>query len=230
MDIPAEVTRAQLRYEGIDALEKNAIQPHTRNARDINLHPSAPKGPTTPVGACGYILPRQGDKESGRPICFVYASETDEDDGREFFLQPPRVRESTNYQLIEAWTVYPLFYETVFKELRDELLVALAVARANSSNEYITLDQSLAGVVYAGLHSLSHLPPIFPKLFPRLDDWNGQTLQGFLAWSDRNDNECVHTLSDDQFIGFHDAFEVSGNTVRLLYALEHTTFPKHKTA
>src|SRR3954471_24978466 len=64
--MPAGQTTVQLRYEGIDALEKKAIQPYARNARDTNLHLLGTQGADDPVGARGYILTRQGDKKSGR--------------------------------------------------------------------------------------------------------------------------------------------------------------------
>ena len=213
----------QLRYEGIDALEKHAIQPHAQDARDANLRFLGTNGPGDEVGSRGYILTRQGDKKSGRPVCFVYVGETDEDDGAAIFLLPERVRESVNYWLIEAGMVYPLFYETLFMELRTALLEGLVAARTNKRG-YINLDQSAAGAHYAGPHALGTLPPIFPKLFRRLDDWNGNTLQGFLAWLERNDDERVHTLSDGRFIGFQDALVVIGNDVRMLYAPEDMVF------
>ena len=100
---------------------------------------------------------------------------------------------------------------------------SLAAARAAGSG-HINLDSSAAGAAYAGPNALDELPPIFPKLFRRLDDWNGDTLNGFLQWLDRNDNERVHTLSDDRFVGFQDLLEVDGNIVRLLYAPEDMVF------
>jgi hypothetical protein len=153
----------------------------------------------------------------------VYPGETDEDDGASVFLDGLRVRQSVNYMLIEAGMVYPLYYETLFMELRAELSQGLAIAREGDKG-HINLDKSGAGVAYAGPHALDALPPIFPKLFRRLDDWNGSTLQGFLTWLDQNDNERVHTLSDGRFIGFQDALEVSGDTVRMLYAPEDMVF------
>lgn len=221
--MPLTAKTVQLRYEGVDALEKHAIQPHAQEARDTNLHLLGTQGADDPVGARGYILTREGDKKSGRPVCFVYTGETDEDDGSQIFLQPEHVRASVNYQLMEAGMVYPLFYETLFRELRDELLIALQTARAQN-NGYINLDQSATGVTYGGQAGLGNLPPVFPKLFRRLDDWNGPTLQGFLNWLEQNDNERVHTLSDDRFIGFQDALEIIGNDIRLLYAPEDMVF------
>lgn len=110
----------QLRYEGIDALEKHAIEPHAQNARDANLRLLGTTGAADPAGARGYILTREGDMKAGRPVCFVFAGEADEDDGTAVFLRSDRVRHSVNFQLLEAGMAYPLFYETLFKELRDE--------------------------------------------------------------------------------------------------------------
>ena len=221
--MPPNATTVQLRFEGIDALEKHAIQPHANDARDFNLRLLGTQGVNDAVGARGYILTREGDKKSGRPVCFVYPGATDEDDGANVFLRAERVRGSVNFQLMQAGMVYPLFYETLFKELREVLVEALVEAR-DGNRGYIVLDESAIGVAYAGPHALGDLPPIFPKLFRRLDDWNGPTLQGFKDWLDRNDNERTHTLSDDRFIGFQDTLEVNGNSVRLLYAPEDMVF------
>lgn len=221
--MPLSATTVQLRYEGIDALERHAIQPHARDARDANLRLLGTQGADDAVGARGYILTREGDKKSGRPICFVYPGETNEDDGDTVFLRPERVRESVNFKLLEAGMVYPLFYETLFMELRSELLKGLAIARSNG-NGYINLDKSNVGVAYGGPNALDALPPIFPKLFRRLDAWNGSTLEGFLRWLEQTENERVHTLSDGRFIGFQDALQVTGNNVRMLYAPEDLVF------
>ena len=221
--MPLNAVTVQLRYEGIDALEKHAIQPHAQQARDKNLELLGTTGPNDAVGSRGYILTREGDKKSGRPVCFVYTGDTKKDDGSPVFLDPARVRESVNYKLIDAGMVYPLFYETLFKELREELLRGLNAARANNRG-YINRDESAKGVTYTGPDDLAALPPIFPKLFRRLDSWNGETLQGFRMWLEQNDDERVYTLSDGRFIGFQDALKVVGDTVRVLYAPEDMVF------
>ena len=162
--MPPNATTVQLRFEGIDALEKHAIQPHANDARDFNLRLLGTQGVNDAVGARGYILTREGDKKSGRPVCFVYPGATDEDDGANVFLRAERVRGSVNFQLMQAGMVYPLFYETLFKELREVLVEALVEAR-DGNRGYIVLDESAIGVAYAGPHALGDLPPIFPKLF-----------------------------------------------------------------
>jgi hypothetical protein len=228
VEMSHQAITVQLRYEGIDTLEKHAIQPHATDARDANLQLLGTEGPSDPVGSRGYVLTREGDMKTRRPICFVFVGDPDETDGSSVRLEAARVRSSVNYQLLEAGMAYPLFYETLFKELRDVLVVALNNARAaNPRRGHITLDQSGAGVEYSGRHNLDELPPIFPKLFRRLDGWNGwdgQTLDGFLTWLDQTENERVHTLSDGRFIGFQDALEVTGNRIRMLYAPEDMVF------
>jgi hypothetical protein len=219
----ATATTVQLRYEGIDALEKHAIAPHALNARDTNLRLLGTQGATDPEGARGYILTREGDQKSGRPVCFVYTGETEQADGRRVFLEPERVRESVNFQLLTEGMAYPLFYETLFKELRDELITALPAGRANLDG-YLRLDESMTGVDYGGPHALGDLPPIFPKLFRRLDEWNGETLEGFLLWLEQNDNERLYTLSDGRFLGFQDVLQVEGDRVTLRYAPEELVF------
>lgn len=226
----ATATTVQLRYEGIDALEKHAVQPHAVNARDLNLQLLGTTGASDAQGARGFILTREGDKKSGRPVCFVFAGddttlvkEDGADDGDAIFLQSAAVRHSVNYKLMEAGKVYPLFYETLFKELRDELIIGLQDART-AHNEYIILDSSNEGFDYLGPHDLNLLPPIFPKLFRRLDDWNGATLQGFRGWLERNDNERVFILSEGRFLGFQDCLEINGNHIKMIYAPEDMVF------
>jgi len=78
---------AQLRFEGIDAIEKGAIQPLATEAKNSMLHligfdPANTK-PT------GYILTRAVDPKSHRPICFAFAGSTSKPDGSEVHLQGP---------------------------------------------------------------------------------------------------------------------------------------------
>jgi hypothetical protein len=138
-------------------------------------------------------------------------------------LGADRVRESVNHAMLAAGMAYPLFYETLFQELRTPLVDAARSARATQRG-YIVHDQSATGVTYSGPHTLGELPPIFPKLFRRLDEYNGETLQSFVTWLDEVDNERVHTLSDDRFVGFQDVLEVTGDQVRMRYAPEDLVF------
>src|SRR5512136_1543127 len=58
---------AQLRFEGIDAIEKGAMQPLATEARDNMFKLIGYVAETHPEPA-GYILARMTDDQSGRPI------------------------------------------------------------------------------------------------------------------------------------------------------------------
>jgi len=203
---------------------RNTQSSRTRRMRAIRTWPCWEReGADDDVGARGFILTREGDMKSGRPVSFVFAGETADEDGKSVFLRPEQVRDSVNAKLVEAGLAYPLFYETLFKELREVLIAALQAARA-ADREYISLDASMTGAVYAGPNNLNELPPIFPKLFRRLDEWNGETLAGFRLWLEQNDNERLFTLPDGRFLGIQDVVAVEGGQVRLLYAPEDMVF------
>jgi hypothetical protein len=78
---------AQLRFEGIDSIEKGATQLLATRSRDNMFrligHTPAVSEPR------GYILARMTDDQSRRPICFVYAGGTSRGDGSEVFLDAP---------------------------------------------------------------------------------------------------------------------------------------------
>ena len=110
----------QLRYEGIDALEKAAIKPFSSDATKLNKELLG----GAENGQIGYILSNHTDT-NGRPVCFVFAGEAADPDGAEIMLEAELLRQSVNYQLLAAGVVYPLFYETLYKELRDEMVEAV---------------------------------------------------------------------------------------------------------
>ncbi len=87
----------QLRLEGIDAIEKGATLPSSMDAKnnllklisyDRNQNPT-PKG---------HIMSRMTDDQSRRPICFIYAGNSSENDGKDIFLDNQRLQESVNYK------------------------------------------------------------------------------------------------------------------------------------
>jgi hypothetical protein len=208
----------QLRYEGIDALEKNAILPFSADATKTNIAQLTAALPGVPPGR-GYILARQTD-DNRRPISFVFAGDPPEADGAEVFLDAVRVRDSVNYRMIAAGYAYPMFYITLFKELRDEFVAALLHARAQGLG-YWPADQTQTGVTFTGASSLKTLPPIFPKLFRRLEEYNNADLSGF---RDSLKPERLLTISTSQFLGFEEVVAVNGNTVLLTRPPEDLIF------
>jgi endonuclease YncB( thermonuclease family) len=136
---------AQLRLEGIDALETHYTPPYghvavhqpkqfAEGARArllealgiTNVEWTASGDRVTSAdgdGAAGYILTRATDKYN-RPVAFVFAGEPAEPDGQDIHVDAARLKQSVNYMLLEDGLVYPTYYEKLFLELRQTLTKA----------------------------------------------------------------------------------------------------------
>ncbi len=217
----------QLRYEGIDTLEKDAIEPHASNATAMNLEMIGfADGEDEPAG---YILANQIGP-NGRPICFVYAGAADEDDGSRVFLDEAGMEESVNFKLLEAGAAYPLFYDTLFGDLRSAMAEAAATARKARRGLW-PHDETKSGVTWGGADSLDDLPPIFPKLWRRLEKYTQN--RDFRDESDELDDfidylqavrDRLFVLSDGRFTDLDNIVEVDGDVVRLPFCPEDLVF------
>lgn len=217
-----------LRYEGIDAMEKGARTPESSNATEQNLDLLGITDSDRETQ--GYILSNQLGP-NGRPISFVFTGEPEgETDGDSVFLTPERMKSSLNYQLIESGNAYPLYYDTLFYDLRQALTEAVQAAR--EANQGIWQDDATPeGVVWSGASSLNDLPPIFPKLWRRLQGYtsdrefgNDSDLNEFIDYLQVKRSERVLIADRARFTGFDDVVEVEGNKVRLLYRPEELIF------
>jgi len=175
----------QLRFEGIDTMESRALSPFSEDATSSNLELcGVPNGMGT---ARGNILSTQIGP-NGRPICFVYlgdATETDGDDA--IFVDVDRMKKSVNYQQLSKGYAYPLFYDTLYFDLRIAMADEAASARARGENVW-SADVTHTGAFYTGRQSLGTLQPLFPKLWRRLDSYsrssdiaNPDTMDEFMA-------------------------------------------------
>jgi endonuclease YncB( thermonuclease family) len=205
----------QLRFEGIDAIEKGAIQPLATKARDSMFDLICYDEQTNPE-PIGYILARMTDDKSGRPICFAFASKTAKKDGSEIFLDGAMLRDSVNYQQAKAGFAYPLYYNTLFASLRQEFNTAIKFAKEKGRG-YWPQDKTQQGVIVKDHNALKTIPPIWPKLWRRLDEFlrNNNSLTGFIAFLAKS-NERIDILSIMEERGLQDLVEVQGNRVRLL--------------
>jgi len=118
----------QLRYEGIDTIEKAALQRLAGDSRDKNFDLLREENDPFTDTPRGYILTRQTDPNR-RPVCFVFSGETTENDGTELFLTEEFTRRSVNYKMVESGFAYTIFYDTLFMEIRRELAAAFVAAR-----------------------------------------------------------------------------------------------------
>ena len=138
------------------------------------------------------------------------------------------LRESVNYKLLEEGHVYPLFYETLYKELRDEMVAATKRARAVEAKIW-SQDLSTEGFEVNIPPNLSALPPIFPKLWRRLESFyqrrsnQDKELKEFIKSLARG-KDRLFTIPDQRSIKFSTALKVEGNKLRMLYKPEEMIF------
>jgi hypothetical protein len=203
---------AQLRFEGIDAIEKGAVKPLSTNARD-NMFELIGFDRANHPEPVGYILARMTDDRSGRPICFVFAGVTSRRDGSKVSLNGPMLRNSVNYQQAKTGFAYPLCYNTLFASLRREFNQAISFAKQKDLG-YWPHDGTLGGVTVRSHDDLAAIHPIWPKLWRRLDEFlrNADSLDGFIDFLEQR-NERIDILSIMEERGLQDVVKVQGNRV-----------------
>lgn len=215
----------QLRLEGIDAIEKGAakntnpkkslsIQARDNLFTRINFDKD-----TTPQPA-GYILSRMTDDKSRRPICFIFYGKTNLADGSSVMLDAKLLRKSVNYQQMLDGYAYPLYYNTLFASLRNEFTNALQLAK-KAKRGYWPTDKTSQGVTVTSAANLTSIPPIWPKLWRRLETHfrNNTSLKGFIDFLTK-ENERVDILPIMEERGLQDIVKVTGNKVRLTVSPE----------
>jgi endonuclease YncB( thermonuclease family) len=252
---PYELTRigsVNLRLEGIDALELHyskqgpkAHQPrpladHSRDflTEQLGMNPvpyAPPRNirvrPPVPVDAVpGYILARNLEVY-GRPVSFAFLGLPPDPDGTPVFLSVCRLEQSLNYQLIQAGHAYPLFYDTLFADLR--LALASAARRARKIGVGIwASDTSASGVQINSEADLQNVAVIFPKLFRRLLQFmrvnNTTDLSGFLLWVASEEDEQVLDLAEMNFTHFDNVLSVTANRIEMLRRPEELIFISKK--
>jgi endonuclease YncB( thermonuclease family) len=238
----------QLRFEGIDALElhfEGASQPRplADQARDfltgkLTMNPVPYKAPDhlrvlPPVqrdAVPGYILSRSLEVH-GRPVSFAFAGSPAEPDGSEVVLKPARLRKSLNFASLAAGHAYPLYYDTLFGDLRATLTKAAAGARTKKLGLW-TADLSTAGLKVSDGAGLERDGVVFPKLFRRLSEFlkvPGSRLSGFEAWL-ADKREEVLDLTTNSFTHLDNVIEVKKGKVRLARLPEELVFISAKSA
>ena len=216
-----------LRYEGIDAVEKDAVEQFASKATENNLRLLGLKGATDETE--GYILASHIGT-NGRAISFVFSGTTDEEDGSRIFLGRERMKDSINYKLLETGLVYPLFYDTLFANLRQELASATASARQSGLGLWPS-DRTKEGVTWGGASSLSEIPPIFPKIWRRLENYtqsrdfrdNSATLENFQEYLETR-RDRLFIVSESRFTDLDGIVQIDNNKVSLPYLPEDLIF------
>jgi hypothetical protein len=237
----------QLRFEGIDALElhfggSHQPRPLADDARNfltgkLHMNPVGYRSPALtrvqpPVphdATPGYILSRALEQH-GRPVSFAYTGAPPAQDGSQLALDAALLRKSLNYASVAAGDAYPLFYDTLFGDLRSVLTKAAKTARDRGRGLWRT-DRSELGLTVSDQAALERDAVVFPKLFRRLTEFLRQQvgpLGQFLPWLAAK-REQVLDLTTDSFTHFDNVLTVSGNSVRLMRRPEELVFVSAKT-
>jgi hypothetical protein len=207
----------QLRYEAIDAMEKSAAAPWPVKARDENLALLGTEagGQATP----GYILSRSLD-ENGRPICFAFSDEHEAESGAEVELNGDDLKHSVNFKLAAAGLAYPLFYDTLFHDLRDVFVAAIKAARM--ARKGLWADDRSSGAEWSS--GPATMAPLFPKLWRRIDTYvrndeyfePARPLANLKRFIVETEPERVLILSRGHVTGFDNLLSTTATTVSLL--------------
>lgn len=216
-----------LRYEGIDALEKDAVERFASKATENNLRLLGLKGASDETE--GYILASHIGT-NGRAISFVFSGTTDEEDGSKLFLERERMKDSINYKLLEMGLVYPLFYDTLFADLR-QLLASVTVSARQSGLGLWPKDRTKEGVTWKGAGSLAKFPPIFPKLWRRLENYTQNrdfkdrcgTLGNLQEYLEINCDR-IFIVSESRFTNLDRIVQINNDKVSLPYLPEDLIF------
>ena len=183
------------------SIEKGAIEPlssEANNCMEITTNPEPE----------GHILSRMTGPD-GRPIAFIFT------DGSEIFLDPDMVRNSVNYKIMKAGYGYPMYYNTLFQNLREIFNEALHYAK-QSNVGYWSSDATMTGVTVSDTASLFTINPIWPKLWHRIEEYllTHNDLDDFIMWLE-DKGERVDILDNMEEKGLENVVKVQRNLVRL---------------
>jgi len=237
----------QLRFEGVDALElhfegSHQPRPLADQARDyltgrlgLNPVPYRPpanlrvKPPVPKDATRGYILSRALEAH-GRPVAFAFAGKPPAPDGTEILLKPALLRKSLNYRSVRNGHAYPLFYDTLFADLRRTLASATHEARTAQRGLWAS-DLTGTGVKVRTQVDLERDGVVFPKLYRRLTTFLREgtgPLARFPAWLEKTREQVVDLSADGNFTHFDNLVKVDGNVVSLRLAPDQIVFVSAK--
>lgn len=207
----------QLRYEGIDAIEKGSTSPFAAAAKKRNIDLAMQ------AGGRGHILTNQLD-ENGRPISFAFSGDA-KDSGDDIRLDAKRLGRSINFQLATEGLVHPLFYDTLYIDLRKALAKATKAARQAGAGLWAT-DATLGGTQWTG--SVASLPPLFPKLWRRLETYAkdpayfdpARPFANIARYIKMEHPERVFILSLGKTTGFDNVVKATADSVALAHEPE----------
>ncbi|MBN6033476.1 nuclease [Amycolatopsis sp. 195334CR] len=241
---------AQLRLEGIDALETH-YQSQAPGGGMWHQHPGLAReaadallrqlgfrsvereedGTVTsasPESVPGHILTRFADKY-GRPVSFAFRGARGRTkDGSQVHLDAKGVVNSANFELLAAGHAFPTFYSLLYLDLRQALADAATTARAEKAGIW-EHDVSTGGFKLTSRKQLQEEVVLLPKLFRRLvdylalDETGGVSLANFGRYLDTR-NDRLFTTPEGQATELATLVEVKRQQLRLTVDPERIVF------
>lgn len=236
-----------MRFEGIDALELHYAGSHQprpladegrdalTGALDLNPVPYRPPDGIRVQPPCerdktpGFILSRALEAH-GRPVAFAFKGDPPKPDGSEVFLKAGLLRKSLNCKALAGGHAYPLYYDTLFADLRVALTAA-AVSARDADKGIWARDASTKGLKIGTQADLERDGVVFPKLFRRLTEYlkdHPDDPSGFPAWLDDKREQVLDTTTDN-FTHLDDVIETKRGKVQMLRRPEELVFVSAKT-
>ncbi|MEV8531646.1 nuclease [Streptomyces sp. NPDC051211] len=237
---------AQVRLDGIDALETHYIPAH-----GSELQQPAPFGEdaadeltawlgfaavlrdghgtvtsSEPATVPGFVLTRGADV-NGRCVALAGRGTAPAPGGTQLHVDAALLRQTANLHQLRTGLAYPTFYRKLFVELREAMTGAVLLARSEGRGLW-PADRTLSGAKIDGLASLSESEVLLPKLFRRLADYltlgaGDPSLAGFRAYLDQREDRVL-VLSRSQFTGLSTVVETEGQSIRLTVPPEDLVF------
>lgn len=185
--LPKADGRANIRLEGIDALETHYGQPLEHQPLPLANHAADEllkwlgftsverhddgTVTTTPDSVPGFILTR-GTDVFGRCVALVGRRTPPVYSGYEIGISEDLLRKTANYHMLSLGLAYPTFYAGLPAYLRDVLSAAAQAARTAKTGLWAK-DVTTEGFKITGMSSLTadDGAVILPKLFRRLKDY-----------------------------------------------------------
>jgi len=249
--LPAADGHANIRLEGIDALETHYgghYGPDQHQPIDL-AHQAADELLTwlgftgivrkpdetvtlTPASVPGFILTR-GTDVFGRCVALVGRGAPPGCSGYEIDVDDALLKKTANHHLLSLGLAYPTFYTGFPISLRNVLAAAAKQARESAPPLGVwAKDVTQSGVKITGMASLTadDGAVILPKLFRRLKEYldlnpTDPSLTCFPSYLGGGADEFHLPPAPKQIVGLHHVVEITnGNTVRMTHQPEEIVF------
>lgn len=228
---------AQLRFEAIDTLETH-YQGHHQPLElakvaltfllaelgidEVEFDEHGTRIASANDGKSGYILSRQTERYR-RPVAFLFAGESEANDGERVFLDAEELKSSVNYKSALAGLAYPTYYTGLFSDLRQA--VTCAVEQARQDKKGVWPQDRTPGFMVSDLNSITDEFVILPKLFRRIINFmgDGGSIDSFKNYLETYPEPVVE-LGTGRFTNLDTFVEVTNKEVRLTAKPENLVF------